>query len=466
MGKGRGFFWFVYVCVLGLGFSRTTASLTRMMGLSVSAYFLLTASLIIAVLLFIYLPGKLLAGKFKSGMRLNTGHDPISQGMLRHRDTNRITLRGCAFLALLLGMLVCVRLFLMPSAGSLAGYNAVFVANLMFQVSGSFFLYFGILMLAGGVCAGTAMLSVICLPVYHNSVYMAEPQSLLLCLFGFSLWICALCFRRIEKRSVGRALSALPGFFAGLVCGAVGSVHLLLCSLFLLFGSMLLRFRKKTGFLRLFSVFLLTFACSFFLILYLIGLWKGQGFLGILQQWAAVGLSREYDAILHSPSLLDWWLTIPVYLLAFLSVFGVLDQKGDVGTEWIMPLVFVVLAELLGDAPLQEQGIRFVLLGVMAGYGILQTISVSVTDEEQSGIEVEENEGEEMAEREELKKNKPVDSEGMKQEKQKPRPGTWLDNPLPVPKRHVKKELEYGFEPSPDQMFFDIPVSDQDDFDI
>lgn len=46
------------------------------------------------------------------------------------------------------------------------------------------------------------------------------------------------------------------------------------------------------------------------------------------------------------------------------------------------------------------------------------------------------------------------------------KPGEWLDNPLPVPKRHVKKELDYGFEPEPDQMCYDIEVSDQDDFDI
>lgn len=47
-----------------------------------------------------------------------------------------------------------------------------------------------------------------------------------------------------------------------------------------------------------------------------------------------------------------------------------------------------------------------------------------------------------------------------------PKPGEWLDNPLPVPKRHVKKEMDYGFEPAPEQMFFDIPISDEDDFDL
>lgn len=488
MEKGRGLFWFVYVCVLGLGFSRTTASLTRMMGLSVTAYFLLTASLVIAVLLFIYLPGKLLAGKFGSSAKLHTDREPMPQGKLQRRENRVIPLRGCVFLALLLGILVCVRLFLMPGAGIRTGRGSAFETNLVFQLAGSFFLYFGIYMLAGSVCAAAALLSVICLPVYHNSVYMAEPQSFFLCLFGFGLWICALCVRRIEKQDDGRRLSVLPGAIAGFVCGAASSAHLLLCSLFFLVGSKWFHFRKKSGFFRSFIIFLLACASSFFLIIYLIGLWKGQSFFDVLQRWAAVGLSREYDAVLHSPTLTDWWLTIPVYLLAFLSVFGILEREKDAGTEWIVPLVFIVVAELLGDAPLQEQGLRFVLLGVMAGYGILRTFSAS--DEETVVSGFKENEGAvskrvsgmlagtvlqaqpaecggiEMAGREEVKKMEAVGGKNVKSGGNKPEPGSWLENPLPVPKRHVKRELEYGFEPDPDQMFFDIPVSDQDDFDI
>ena len=48
----------------------------------------------------------------------------------------------------------------------------------------------------------------------------------------------------------------------------------------------------------------------------------------------------------------------------------------------------------------------------------------------------------------------------------KPAPGEYLDNPLPVPKRHVRKEMNYAFEPSPDLMFYEIPVADNDDFDV
>ena len=41
-----------------------------------------------------------------------------------------------------------------------------------------------------------------------------------------------------------------------------------------------------------------------------------------------------------------------------------------------------------------------------------------------------------------------------------------IENPLPGPKPHVKKNLDYGFEPSEGDMKYDYDVKDDDDFDI
>ncbi len=41
-----------------------------------------------------------------------------------------------------------------------------------------------------------------------------------------------------------------------------------------------------------------------------------------------------------------------------------------------------------------------------------------------------------------------------------------IENPLPGPKPHVKKNLDYGFEPSEGEMKYDYDVKDDDDFDI
>lgn len=41
-----------------------------------------------------------------------------------------------------------------------------------------------------------------------------------------------------------------------------------------------------------------------------------------------------------------------------------------------------------------------------------------------------------------------------------------IDNPLPLPKKHVKKSFDYAVEPSADKMDYDIKIKDDDDFDI
>lgn len=46
------------------------------------------------------------------------------------------------------------------------------------------------------------------------------------------------------------------------------------------------------------------------------------------------------------------------------------------------------------------------------------------------------------------------------------KPVKLIDNPLPVPKPHVKKEISFAFEPEDVKMHFDYDISSDDDFDI
>ena len=47
------------------------------------------------------------------------------------------------------------------------------------------------------------------------------------------------------------------------------------------------------------------------------------------------------------------------------------------------------------------------------------------------------------------------------------KPVKFIENPLPLPKKHVKKEMNYAFEPTPDQMHYDLNnYSVDDDYDL
>lgn len=50
--------------------------------------------------------------------------------------------------------------------------------------------------------------------------------------------------------------------------------------------------------------------------------------------------------------------------------------------------------------------------------------------------------------------------------KHESKPVSFIENPLPVPKKHVKKTMDYDIEPDESKMFFDVWVSNMDDYDI
>ena len=42
----------------------------------------------------------------------------------------------------------------------------------------------------------------------------------------------------------------------------------------------------------------------------------------------------------------------------------------------------------------------------------------------------------------------------------------FIPNPLPVPKRHTKREMGYDHEISPDKMHYDVEIHPGDDIDL
>lgn len=45
-------------------------------------------------------------------------------------------------------------------------------------------------------------------------------------------------------------------------------------------------------------------------------------------------------------------------------------------------------------------------------------------------------------------------------------PVQYIENPLPVPKKHVKRTMDYAFDPKEDMMKYDIEISAKDDFEL
>ena len=114
--------------------------------------------------------------------------------------------------------------------------------------------------------------------------------------------------------------------------------------------------------------------------------------------------------------------------------------------RWILPFLALFAMEETAGIGLQGQALRFLALSAMAGAAVTGIFAYK----EPAAIGVI------------MKRNQTA----LENAGAQPAPGEYLDNPLPVPKRHVRKEMNYGFEPAPEQMYYEIPVADNDDFDV
>lgn len=159
-----------------------------------------------------------------------------------------------------------------------------------------------------------------------------------------------------------------------------------------------------------------------------------------------------------------FWL-IPVVCLCILYIFGFFDQRGNVGSIWLPSFLFSTVLYLLVQYGGAERALALLCWLIMAGMG-LHSVFCPETGRKESREKKEEA-------------DIPASSALQKEDEFTPGklltgdipsgavlPGEPLPNPLPVPKRHEHREMDYAFEPGEDEMFFDIDrVEEGDDFD-
>ena len=159
-----------------------------------------------------------------------------------------------------------------------------------------------------------------------------------------------------------------------------------------------------------------------------------------------------------------FWL-IPVVCLCILYIFGFFDQRGNVGSIWLPSFLFSTVLYLLVQYGGAERALALLCWLIMAGMG-LHSVFCPETGQKESREKKEEA-------------DIPASSALQKEDEFTPGklltgdipsgavlPGEPLPNPLPVPKRHEHREMDYAFEPGEDEMFFDIDrVEEGDDFD-
>ena len=192
---------------------------------------------------------------------------------------------------------------------------------------------------------------------------------------------------------------------------------------------------------------------------------SGKSFQGVITAW--LWLYRPGD--FHIPFAVGGGNSLPEsFALTGMMTFGIYsfwcDRQAERISVWLAAACAVVLA-VCGGVPIEDMPgfyYLYLLCTILAGLGVgamftgrkAECVQEAAQDDSfaEDGLEITDLE-------EGRASGTGENTSGGKQIK-------YIENPLPLPRKHVKRELDYPLRTLPENDDFDHPVSREDDFDI
>lgn len=483
--------WALYGLTVCIVFTMQARTACLLLGLEEAHWYLLTAAGSILVLFFLlYLPLQLLAGRIAEN----------------GRGTGKIKMWEIPVLILVVALSLALRLWLSENAvgaawqlgeripegfpalrfpfseltfSSLYAWLNLFLAGaagtdtgipqlirILLETAGIFLLYPAIRTLSGKTAAVTVTGALAFLPVFLGASYPENGNGLLLPVSAVLLLLTALYLKKLSGRGSSASVCV-----SAILCGILSGAAVFLDPIF--FGFLLLPLwasffidgperpgRRIAGFFTL-----LFFAAAGFAALALMQA-------GLLEQGIWSMLLNRFSLPGHFSVHGLWkavsggWLfwMFPILCFCFFYIFGFFDQRGNLGSVWLPSFLFVSFYCFLIQGGQEEDGAMITLLFwlVFAGMGIHSACCKEMLPRR----------------RRKKKKRRTLPAAALASSEagpsspspeslpEEPLPGEPIANPLPGPRKHVHKQMDYAFEPEEREMHFDIEqVEEGDDFD-
>lgn len=175
----------------------------------------------------------------------------------------------------------------------------------------------------------------------------------------------------------------------------------------------------------------------------------GTEYMAELSAWGNFYLSKSWGGILACME--QFMKDFPVNILLIMAASFLVFEFKRSGKEqnytlWILLCVCTAPTPMTGYGVLPYGTISLFIWCVLAGLGLQNCIMGGSAQVVQAKIE-------------EINAAAQVQIE----ETEKPR---FIENPLPLPKKHVRREMDYEYPVAQEDMKFDIEVDEADDFDI
>lgn len=322
--------------------------------------------------------------------------------------------------------------------------------------------------------------------VYANQIFSLTPENFYFLLYLFGMLIVGSFVRSYTNGDVGKTAVVVFAVLTGIVMGGLLYLDAIAVSLWILLVGIFTGIRhsqeseKKFGIGFSFLVFGIVFAAallSFVAFLAIDGVLSQTAFIKVAEAWFS--LYRSYlpmGYILYQTRISIMECLIQVMLAALLIMAFWNQGREQKCSPYICYMLLLAPTPLAISGVLSYQVFSIFIWSILAGIGFQQcfvkeTIEVKVESAEKAAVpEPTEVLMPQLPESTEvlmpqLSEPTEVLMPQAPEPKALPKP-RFLENPLPLPKKHEKKEMDYQYSVAEDKMKFDTEIKDNDDFDI
>lgn len=323
------------------------------------------------------------------------------------------------------------------------------------QLAGIVLFYFAVRRLTGKI---TALVSLGILSFFPGAVrycFMLTPEILFFFLFSCLLFLLSTFQRGEEKKGRRTAAAIFITAFLGLCGGYLFYLDITGILFFAALLFVLLSKKRKKGKTLVYIISSgLGILLGFGLFLFFEASVSDSGFIVAFSRWRQTAFgSTNLSFILAGPDI----TSVASIAGCFFAAWYVLSfpfLKQDKGSFYMLFLLVISMFVFFQKTNMDYQILGTMCWSVLAGLGV-----TSVFQERESRL---------------WHKNKEKDVDSMTEEdtdiiiediEEKPAI-QFIENPLPLPKKHVKRTMDYKFHPEEAMMKYDIEIAENDDFDL
>ena len=330
--------------------------------------------------------------------------------------------------------------------------------------------FFAVRKIAGSIPACTAMLMLAFSSVYTGQIFILTPESFFFLLYLTGLFIVGSYLKMYCSGNFTVATGIAGAFLSGITIGILCYLDAISLTLLFLLPAFFTGIQKREK-----NDFFSTKISASFLILTLAS--GGLIFMGALtidafyshgkiaqtaETWFLLfGNHIKADYIFYQTNRSIIECLILVVPAAFLIIAFWNRRKEQNVSFWIWMMFLLSPTPLTAVGVLPYQIFSIFIWSVLAGIALQQSfvwedrkvattaVNIQTIDEDKNTVEM----------------NEPAPEEQTKTSTSVSAP-RFIENPLPLPKKHEKREMGYQYEIAENKMNFDVEINENDDFDF